>query len=69
MSNAIYTAVAERLSQVDGRIVVCVVQAGCVSRVYGPADLSKIKAEGGGLRIGKLFVFAQQIKFARVAKA
>lgn len=67
MTNKIYAAVAERLAEENGRIVVQVAQSGCTSKVYGPADLPKIKAEDSGLRIGRLFVFACQVRFARVA--
>lgn len=66
MTNAIYKQVAERLAEANGRVVVCVAMAGCAHRVYAPADLPKFKAEGNGLRIGKLFVFASQVRFARM---
>lgn len=66
MTNEIFQRVQAQLSEPAGRIVVQVAQAGCASKVYGPADLSKIKPEGTGLRIGRLYVFACQVRFARV---
>lgn len=66
MTNRIYKAVTERLADPKGRFVVQVAQSGCASKVYGPADLGKIKAEGSGLRIGRLFIFECQVRLAYV---
>lgn len=53
-------------SGADKRIVIGV-QGGYRAPVFAAKDLPKMKAEGSGLRIGHTFVFASQIRFARVA--
>ena len=60
-----FELVTERLSQPDGRVVV---HAPGARRqlLLSPADLPKIKAEGNGIRFGKLFFFGSQLRFARV---
>lgn len=62
-----FEQVAERLSQPDGRVVVLVGQGGCRHVVLSPADLPNLKAEGSGIRHGKLYYFACQLRFARAA--
>lgn len=61
----IYEQVAERLGEANGRVVIAAPGARR-QIVLAPKDLSKIKAEGNGIRFGKLFVFACQIRFARI---
>lgn len=65
MSTNILQAVIEHLNAgADRRIVVG--SPHCRKPlVFSPADLPKIAAEGSGLRIGKTFVFACQVHFAR----
>jgi hypothetical protein len=35
---------------------------------YKAADLPRMKPEGDGIRVGKVFLFACQLKFARLTK-
>lgn len=67
MTNQIYDKVVAHLSSGPEKRVAIAVQGGYKMRVYGPSDLDKIKPEGTGLRIGKIYVFACQVKFARMA--
>lgn len=65
--NDILKQVTEHLQTPNARIVAMVGQTGCKAPVFSPADLPKMKAEGTGLRIGRLFIFPCQVRFARVA--
>jgi hypothetical protein len=68
MANAIHAEVTKHLqSSLNARIVVGVSQIGRRSLVLAPKDLHEIQPEGGGLRFRKLFIFAGQVRFARVA--
>ena len=63
----IFRLVTEHLQASDkNRIAVAAPGARRVI-VYGPADLAKMKAEGSGIRAGRVFLFACQIRFAHIA--
>ena len=65
MTNQVYADVLKHFEDPKARIVVAV-QGGYSAPVFAPKDAAKIKPEGSGLRIGKLFVFACQVRFAHV---
>ena len=67
MTNHIFNSVVDHLQDPQARIVAMVGQSGCKAPVYSSVDLPNIKPEGSGLRIGRVFVFACQVRFARVA--
>ena len=64
--DSIYEQVKARLSEANGRVVIAAPGAR-TQIVLAPKDLPKIKPEGSGIRFGKTFAFACQIRFARVA--
>lgn len=66
MATILEQVTAHLTAGADKRIVVAV-QGGYRAPVFAAKDLPKIKAEGNGLRIGRVFVFASQIRFARLA--
>lgn len=66
-TNAIYEQVVAHLNASENnRVVACTSMAGSRSPVYAPKDLKNIKPEGNGLRVGKLFIFAAQIRLAHI---
>lgn len=65
MTNKIYEQVVLHLSSGDDARIAAAVSPGYRMPVYRPSDLPNIKPEGDGLRIGKTFIFACQVKFAR----
>jgi hypothetical protein len=67
MTNEIYEKVVKHLNAGPEKRIAIAVQGGYKMRVYGPDFLDKIKPEGTGLRIGKIYVFACQVRFARIA--
>jgi hypothetical protein len=66
--NEIFKQVTERLSQPTGRVVIAAPGARR-QIILSPEHLSQLKAEGSGIRHGKVFYFASQIHFARVVAA
>lgn len=67
VTNKIYEQVVLHLSSGDEQRIAIGVQGGYHMPVYSAKDLPNIKPEGDGLRIGKTFIFACQVKFARTA--
>lgn len=64
----ILARITEHFAKGDNRRVVFATQmGGSRSIVLAPADLPKLKADGRGLRYGKLYIFDSQVRFARVA--
>lgn len=65
--NTVYDDVKNHLlADAKNRIYIAV-QGGYNGLVFDANDLTKIKPEGNGLRIAKLFVFASQVRFCKVA--
>jgi hypothetical protein len=67
MANAIHDAVAVHFAQGANRRIVIAAPGSRRSLVLTPADLPELRAEGAGLRFRKVFIFACQVRFARVA--
>jgi hypothetical protein len=67
MNTTILQAVTEHLNAGANRRIVVGSPHCRKPLVFSPTDLPNIKAEGSGLRIGKTFVFACQVHFARTA--
>lgn len=66
MSNAIYNKVVKHLQSGPDKRIAIGVARGYKTQVFSASDLPKIKAEGNGLRIGKVYVFDGQVLFCKV---
>lgn len=66
--NAILTNITEHLSaDPSHRVVVCTPGRSNWT-TYSAKDLPRMKSEGDGIRVGKIFLFACQLKFARLVQ-
>lgn len=66
MTNEIMTRIAEHFKNPAARIVVAAPGAR-TNIVLSPANLAELKADGSGVRFRKTYLFATQLRFARVA--
>jgi hypothetical protein len=66
-TNQVYADIVAHFAKGGNRRVVFAAQGVKKQTVLSPSDLPKIKPEGSGLRFGKLFIFACQVRFARIA--
>lgn len=66
MTNEIMTKIEQHFQNPAARIVV--VAPGARSQmILSPVNLAEMKADGLGVRFRKLYLFASQLRFARVA--
>jgi len=66
MTNEIMTKIAEHFKNPAARIVVAAPGAR-TNMILSPANFSEMKVDGSGVRFRKLYLFASQLRFARVA--
>jgi hypothetical protein len=67
-TNAIYDKIVSHLNaDAANRVVMQVQMAGAKSKCFAAVDLAVLRPDGNGVRFGKTYFFASQVRFAKLA--